>query len=273
MACGKQYKKSDEYTTLMKSIWAARTPEQRAAIRKKKEDTVYKKTGKKYVFQLDEIKEKIKKTSLQRYGVPNAGGSKKAISKGKMTKLKRYGKDNYHNIEKAKETCLKRYGVDNPFKLTNKMRNRYKEKLGVDNPSQLQAVKLKKIETQKKNNTFGKSEAENIIFNLLLTKFKDVKRQYTSEKYPFACDFYIPKLDLYIEYQGTWTHGGKPYENTKEDLQRIKVWKSKNTDYYSGAIIVWKEKDPLKRKTAKENHLNWLEFFSMSQFMEWYNKL
>ena len=39
------------------------------------------------------------------------------------------------------------------------------------------------------------------------------------------------------------------------------------------AIDVWTISDPLKRKTAKKNNLNWIEFFNMEQFMEWYNQI
>ena len=31
--------------------------------------------------------------------------------------------------------------------------------------------------------------------------------------------------------------------------------------------------NPLKRETARKNNLNWIEFFNMKQFMEWYDSL
>ena len=40
---------------------------------------------------------------------------------------------------------------------------------------------------------------------------------------------------------------------------------------YKNAINVWTIRDPLKRKTAKDNGLNWLEFFTMDEFMKWYS--
>ena len=30
-------------------------------------------------------------------------------------------------------------------------------------------------------------------------------------------------------------------------------------------------KDPIKRNWAKEHNLNWIEFFNMNQFMDWFN--
>ena len=38
-------------------------------------------------------------------------------------------------------------------------------------------------------------------------------------------------------------------------------------------LTLGQKKDPLKRKTAKENNLNWIEFFSMKEFENWYNNL
>ena len=52
----------------------------------------------------------------------------------------------------------------------------------------------------------------------------------------------------------------------------IKIWKNKNTNQYDEAINVWTVRDPLKRKTAKDNGLNWIEFFTMEEFLNWYNQ-
>ena len=41
------------------------------------------------------------------------------------------------------------------------------------------------------------------------------------DRYPFACDFYISSLDLFIECNYHWTHGGKPYEGTEDDKQIV----------------------------------------------------
>ena len=70
-------------------------------------------------------------------------------------------------------------------------------------------IASKRNATLRKNNSYNKSKSEEKIYNLLLTKFNksDIIRQYKSDLYPFACDFYIKSLDLYIEYNGHWTHG------------------------------------------------------------------
>ena len=42
---------------------------------------------------------------------------------------------------------------------------------------------------------------------------------------------------------------------------------------YKIAIEVWTIRDPLKRETARKNNLNWIEFFTMDEFMKWYDTI
>lgn len=195
--------------------------------------------------------------------------------KSKETKLKKYGNENYTNKEKYKQTCLEKYGTE--YYLSSKnYKNLYKNEKWVKN------INNKKYISFKKNNSFAKSSYEDEIYNLLIQKYSNILRQYKSELYPFPCDFYIPELDLYIEYQGTWYHGNEPYIGTDEQKEIIKKWgeKSKEINFkgelkssYLNAIQTWTIRDPLKRETAKKNNLNWIEFFNMEQFMEWFNQL
>ena len=131
------------------------------------------------------------------------------------------------------------------------------------------------IKTKRKNNTFNTSKSEQIITTLLKDKFSDILCQYKSEKYPFNCDFYIPSLDLYIEFQGHWTHGNRPYKNTEDDNTIVNRWKekAKSSKFYENAIETWVIRDPKKRHIAIENNLHWIEFFTFDEFMDWYKTL
>ena len=117
----------------------------------------------------------------------------------------------------------------------------------------------KKInETKRKNHTFKSSKKELEVFNQLKEKFPDIIYQYYSSEYPFNCDFYVPSLKLYIEYNGTWTHGGHIFnEYDKNDIQKLNNWKSKNTKYYNNAIYTWTDLDIRKQKYVKQNNLNY----------------
>ncbi len=228
------------------------------------------------------IKEKIKKTNLERYGVEYTFQTKNNINKSKNTKLKKYGNENFINIEKRNKTCLEKYGNECIFASSyfkNKSKETLIKKYGVDNILKLPDVankisnsedrKQKEYETKKRNNSFNKSRPEDESYLLLKEKFPDVIRQYKSDKYPYYCDFYIPSKDIYIECNYSWTHGGKPYEGTDSDIQIVNTWKLKNTKYYNNAIITWTVRDVKKRNIAKENKLNYYEFFSMLNLNIW----
>ena len=59
------------------------------------------------------------------------------------------------------------------------------------------------------------------------------------------------------------THGGHPFDSTNnDDLLLLEQWKSKNTEFYNNAVIVWTVRDVLKRETAKKNNLNYIEVFT-----------
>ena len=129
--------------------------------------------------------------------------------------------------------------------------------------------------TKRKNGTFNTSKPEQEIKRLLEEKFPNVQYQYKSEKYPFNCDFYIPELDLYIEFQGIWTHGKHPFSESVEDLETLDKWKTESitSEFYKNAIEVWTIKDVEKRKIALQNNINLLEFFTIDEFMNWYNSI
>ena len=108
-------------------------------------------------------------------------------------------------------------------------------------------------------------------------KFPSVIRQYKDkERYPYFCDFYIPELDLFLELNGTWTHGNHPYDmNSKEDNSILNIWKEKSKEHpmYLAAIKTWVVSDVNKRNKAKENHLNFKEVWNLDEGKEFINNL
>ena len=229
--------------------------------------------------------------------------------KAKQTKLLKYGDENFNNRNKFNESCLQKYGVKNPFQ-SEEIKNKIKENIlniydtdnyakteefkrkvqktclkKYDNEYYLQSqeynnrmslidrkeITLKALKTKKKTRTINSSKIEEEIYKLLCEKYNEVNRQYISEEYPFPCDFYIPSIDTYIEYQGFWTHGKEPYIGSEEQKNVLNLWKNKNSTQYKRAIKTWTIEDIKKREIAIQNNLNWLEFFNMNQFMYWFN--
>lgn len=93
--------------------------------------------------------------------------------------------------------------------------------------------------------------------------FENVDPQHYDDQYPYSCDFFIPGLNLYIEIQGSWTHGKHPFNpGDKKDNEKLNYWKSKDSEYYNNAIYTWTDLDVRKRVCARDNHINYLEIFS-----------
>lgn len=246
-------------------------------IQEKIKQTCIKKYGVDRYTKAKECKDKIKQTCINKYGVTSYSKTKECRDKMKQTCIERYGVDNYSKTkefkDKARQTCLGKYGVDN-YSKTQKFKNFVKE-----NKDKIQN---KKYFTMRINNSYGKSNPEEKVYQLLLTKFtkEDIERQYKSDLYPFACDFYIKSLNLYIEYNGTWTHGwyhhkclGSYDKNNSEHQKILKLYKKKNTNYYNTAIYVWTILDVKKLETFKKNNLNYKIFWTVNEVENWLKEI
>ena len=227
------------------------------------------------------------KVCLERYGVTNAGGIPETLEKIKNVLKEKYGNECYFKTNDYKikfNKYLKENNITNVFQredVKEKIKQTNLKRYGVEHNMQNSDIVNKGFKTKKFKNSFKKSKEEDKVYQLLKEKFNTIERQYRSKLYPFHCDFYIPELDLYIEYQGYWTHGwhlNKPYGpfNTlkNEHCELLSKWqeKAKNHKSYANAIRVWTVSNPLKRQTAKDNGLNWLEFWTFDEFTEWYNQ-
>ena len=275
----------------------AKSHEEKERTSKLQKETCLKKYGVTNPSKVKEIQEKKKETCLEKYGVEFYNQSSESKERHKKC-WKEKSKDEILEISKKREeTCLEKYGVKHVcqnFEILKKREETYLKRYGVKNASQTENFKKlwqnteyrdkiqEKIAISKaKNNTFHTSKPEIEILNLLQSKFPDVKSQYfDKERYPFVCDFYIPSLDLFIEFQGTWLHGEHPFdENNLEDLKIVEDLKKKSKElnfqgkpknFYLQAVYVWTKLDPKKRKIAKENNLNFKEFFSKKEFEDWF---
>ena len=228
-------------------------------------NTFMKKYGCKSSLQNENVNKKARNTCIKKYNHSYAIQNKIILNKGLSTKLKRYGNKNYNNIIKTVETSIKKYGVEHYSKTEE-----YKKKF--EDITYVNSFIHKLFETKRKNGSLGKSKEEDKIYELLKEKYPQTIHHYKSKEYPFVCDFYIPEIDTYIEYQGYFTHGGEPYIGTDEQKEKVKLWESKNKPQYIRAIKTWTIEDTNKRNTAKINEIKYLEFFNINQFMEWYKK-
>ena len=267
--------------------------------REQMKKTCMEKYGVESVGASKEIQEKIRRTCIERYGVSNMFESDIFKEKSKNTKLQKYGDACFNNREQAKETMTEKYDGGTTMQsveLRRKAEQTSLERYGVRhyaNPEKSKATSMKRYGkthhmkteesktifrnnqdarlkksyiTKKKNGTFKKSIAEDVVYGKLLTVFPKVLRQYNCARYPFAVDFYIPACDLFIEFNGCWTHGGHPYDDTSEkDHDLLLEWMGKSNEhpFYRNAIETWTVRDVRKRETAKQNNLNYIELWNM----------
>ena len=257
------------------------------------------------------FKQKSKETCLQKYGVEYTGQIPEKIEKTHKACLEKYGVDSVFKVQKFRnqslDTCIKKYASDEDDinsivnigqlkYVKDKMKNTCLEKYGVENPMQTQYYKnlissiLSSNEIQEKiyntkllNNSFNISYQEDVCFDLLKEKYSDCIRQYKSELYPFNCDFYIPSLDLYIEYNGSHYHHYHPFDinddNDINELNRLKekaensnAHKNGKKSQYDNIIYTWTILDLKKRNIAQQNNLNYIEFWNINEVKEWINK-
>lgn len=219
-----------------------------------------------------ELTKKYNETMLLKYGHTNPSQVKEIQEKTKQTNTEKYGTENVYASEygkqKIKETNLKRYN-ETSWTKSKEGREFLKEF------TNSQEYKDKQYNTKKKNNSFNTSKIENKLEIELKEIFPDLETQYKSEVYPFNCDFYIPSLDLYIEYNGSWTHGECFYDkNNENNRNTLEKWKqaSEHSRFYQNAIETWTKRDILKLETAIKNNLNYIAWFNQQQAYDWIEK-
>ena len=220
--------------------------------------------------------EKVKQTKLERYGDENYNNQ----NKKKQTCIEKYGVDSAckcdtvkEKISKAKktketqekfeQTCLERYGNKN-INLVPEIREKYTNTLlknyGVTNPLKNKEIYAKHITTMKARGSFTNSKPEEDYYKYLLSIYdeNDITRQYSDERYPFNCDFYIKSEDLFIELNYHPSHHTHPFDETnEEDIFLLESLKQENSEWSNMIIDVWGKRDVNKLNTAIKNNLNY----------------
>ena len=230
-----------------------------------------------------EVRAKIEATSMARYGVPyywqseqgrvrlkELLNSEEVIEKTKQTNLLRYGCETWQGSEEGRAKMASE-DVRNRTEQTNYERYGAKTWSNTDAGKQIMSEKIssdeiqrKMIKTKRCNGTISDSQPERDAYALLAEKFgeDDVVAQYRCDRYPFKCDFYIKSLDLFIELNAYWMHGGHWFDaDNPDDLERLQFWLSSPKPSYERAVYVWTVNDLEKRDMAKKCNLNYIVFW------------
>ena len=172
-----------------------------------------------------------------------------------------------HRIATIKE----RYGVENIGQKKEFIEEAISKKYGKSRMSNPPASFGYKTENYN-------SKTEKKVYEMLSSRYSNVISQYTDERYPFKCDYYIPEEDLFIEIQKAWSHNKHPYDpNSEEDqkeLKRLEDLASKeDKNFYKNVITYWTQKDVIKRETAKRNNLRFVEIFHWRGKQDFFNQI
>lgn len=260
----------------------------RSAVDAKKKATNEERYGDTCVMNNPDIRAKHQETCIEKYGVDHP----MRIDKNRAAFSLRLKEHAEEYNKKSRETCMEKYGVPY-YAQTEEARKKMRDKAlsedaigrmmksmlsmyGVMYSHQIPSVKeqfrqfvidnrddfkRKCLATLVKNNTFNSSKCEDKLYDLLVDLFGelDVCRQYNSDEYPYACDFYIKSRNMYIELNAHWSHGGHWY--TDADIDVVSCWSERNTSYYNNAISIWTKRDVDKRNCAIRNKLNYVVFW------------
>lgn len=270
--CCQHCAKISEHNTVYGNLSEEEKKQKYKDIHNKIKETSLLKYGCESPNQFKEIKEKKKQSFINHFGVDNPLKCKEIQEKTFKTNIEKYGvKHPYQNAEiynKYRVSCVKHFGVDHNFKsneIREKAKQTFMEHYGKDTNIRKCSCSISKEEVKAKS--------------LLEQYFEEIMHQYKCERYPWNCDFYIPKLDLFIECQFGIFHNRckfigsdeqlKELEKLKERSAKRKQLTGKNFSRYDAIIDGWTKADVEKRNKALKNNLNFLEVFSLNELEQW----
>ena len=156
--------------------------------------------------------------------------------------------------QKLKQTNQSLYNVDVGFQTELCIKNSHSEET------------MKKHKQTMLHNGWKRSKLEETLIDFFDTNNIKYLHNQNTVQYPWKCDFYLPSLDLYIEVNGYWTHGGHFFTNSKSDKIQLSKWKQLEQKYrYSNAIKVWTDYDVKKKKCVIKNNLNYVVLWNKNQ--------
>ena len=203
-------------------------------------------------------------TSQSRYGVDHP--SQRLSFKQSMSQYMTDPENQRRIRAKTVSTNQERYGV---AYFTQLPEHRLEQSHRMSDPVHQRRI----LSAKRENGTLATSAPEDALYELLVEYVSQhgmtVVRQYRDEKrYPFAVDFYIPERDLFIELNGSWSHGGHWYEADREmDQRTVHTWlkKGKKSKYYCVALETWTKRDVRKREAARQAELNYVTLWDGSE--------
>lgn len=192
-------------------------------------------------MHLQEFRDKIRETNIEKYGTDKPQTLDEFIQKSKDTNLEKYGTEIPQQLQSLKDksvkTCIERYGVTAPqkdSKIKKKTVDTCIEKYGTRNVMQSKDVFDKNRYYRKKEYILPSGIVvkvqgyENKCLDLLLQTYREDELQINPDllppiyyidadnrKHRYYPDIYIPKENLVIEVKSLWTYNSqRKWHNT-----------------------------------------------------------
>lgn len=204
--------------------------------------------------------ERQKQTCLEKYGHTCYFATEKSREALKQYALDTYGVEHHMKSEVFKQEFKQAYfeknGVENPLQLASvqeKIRQTCLDKYGVTNVYQRPDLVEKCMQAKINNRSHSTSKVEQDAYEILCQNFGDVEQQkvifYRESKNTYwVIDFYIPKYDTYVQFDGVYWHGTN---HTMEELKEAK----KNGDKSAGMQIKAKHRDNFQNAWFNKNNM------------------
>jgi len=192
------------------------------------------------ISQLSEVRDKVKKTCLEKFGHATNLASDETKNKRRATFLEKYGVEVAsksdvvrEKISETKQTTTQEEKERIKAKVRDKIASRTEEdkhkirekakrtmieRYGAECSFQSPMFKersnsteacRKRFETMKRNGTYGKSKPEDELFKILCDNYgvENVVRQVMLPETRWPIDFYVVPIDTYIQLDGVYWHG------------------------------------------------------------------
>lgn len=208
------------------------------SVYEKARETSKARYGHEWAVSSDAVQSKIANTNQLKYGCVRPCGSPVVREKMLITMRLRYGVDNPGQVsefrEKARRTCEAKFGMKEPLavdEVREKIIKTNLQRYGCESAAAASSVRKKIMDTVMER--YGvpyvtNAQMQNVLYKRLCEVFgKDnVLQQYSSDLYPFVCDFYIVSRDLRIELNESWTNADvrKRVMAEKNALNYVVFW-------------------------------------------------
>jgi hypothetical protein len=166
-------------------------------INKKRKKAIQDKYGVDNVFQIPNVKDKIKNTNLNKYGVENPQQNVEIKKKTEKTNLKKYGVKNPFQSDEIKEKIkiknIKKYGTEYPSQNLEFFQKKLKY-----------GLKIKKIENLTYQGSYEKDFILRYKDKITIENGLSIEYYHNDEKKIYHSDFFIPELNLVVEIKSRY---------------------------------------------------------------------